>query len=159
MIFNNSGTFTKRGTEGTTSFNGNLLNNSGTVDVESGTLSLNAGFATQIETGIFNVASGATLDFASNIDTVSEGDVQFDTGTQFLGSRPRIYFGFGTITRQNKPLRRQLHDDRWRHAERSVHAYHHRGRSTGPAAISMGQVPLQWPAGPPSASPDRPPNP
>ena len=73
------------------------LNNSGTVDVDSGTLSLNAGFATQIETGIFNVASGSTLDFVSNVDGVSEGDVQFDTGTQFLGSG--LYeLDLGTIT-------------------------------------------------------------
>ena len=82
MIFNKlPGTFTKLGTVGTTSFIGNLLNNSGTVDVDSGTLSLNAGSATQIETGIFDVASGAELQFVSNIDTVNEGDVQFDTGT------------------------------------------------------------------------------
>ncbi len=86
VIFNNSGTFTKSGTSGTTSFIGNLLNNSGTVDVDSGTLSLNAAAATQIETGTFNVASGATLDFVSNIDTVSEGDVKLNAGTQLLGS-------------------------------------------------------------------------
>ena len=58
MIFNNSGTSTKSGTSGTTSFIGNLLNNSGTVDVDSGTLSLNAAAAIHIETGTFNVASG-----------------------------------------------------------------------------------------------------
>ena len=97
VIFNNSGTFTKSGTSGTTSFIGNILNNSGTVDVDSGTLSLNAGTATQIETGIFNVASGSTLDFVSNADGVSEGDVELSAGTQLQGSG--LYeLDLGTVT-------------------------------------------------------------
>ncbi len=97
VILNNSGTFTKSGTSGTTSFIGNILNNSGTVAVDSGTLSLNAGFATQVESGTFDVAPGAVLQFASNIDTLSEGDVQLDAGTQLLGSG--LYeLDLGTIT-------------------------------------------------------------
>jgi phage baseplate assembly protein gpV len=97
MIFNNSGTFTKSGTSGTTSFIGNSLNNSGTVDVDSGTLSLNAGSATQIETGILNVGSGAELQFVSNFDTVSEGHVELKQGTQLRGSG--LYeLDLGTIT-------------------------------------------------------------
>ena len=111
MILNNSGTFTKLGTAGTTSFIGNLLNNSGTVDVDSGTLSLNAASQTQIETGTFNVASGATLDFVSNIDTVSEGDVKLNAGTQLLGSG--LYeLDLDDDQRRHGPLRHQLHDDR-----------------------------------------------
>ena len=45
VIFNNNtnGVFTKSGTTGTTSFAGNLLNNSGTVNINSGTLTLSGG--------------------------------------------------------------------------------------------------------------------
>jgi fibronectin-binding autotransporter adhesin len=97
VIFNNSGTFTKSGTAGTTSFSGNILNNSGTVAIDSGTLSLDAGGATQIETGTFDVASGSTLDFVSNADGISEGDVDLKLGTQLKGSG--IYeLDLGTIT-------------------------------------------------------------
>ena len=84
--FNNTGTFTKSGTSGATAFEGNVLNNSGTVNIESGSLRLNAGFATQTETGIFNVAAGALLRFFSNVNGFSEGDFQLDAGTQLLGS-------------------------------------------------------------------------
>ena len=85
VIFNNSGTFTKSGTSGTTTFTDNILNNSGTVNVESGTLSLNAGSATQIETGTFNVASGSSLDI-ENYFGGSGGDVLLNSGTTFNGS-------------------------------------------------------------------------
>ncbi len=96
-IFDNSGTFTKAGTIGTTALSDDILNNSGTVDVDSGIMSLNAGSATQIETGTFDVASAATVDFVSNFDGVSEGDVELRTGTQLLGAG--LYeLDLGTIT-------------------------------------------------------------
>ncbi len=101
VIFNNSGIFTKSGTSGTTSFSDNILNNSGTVNVESGTLSLNAGSATQIETGTFNVASGSSLDI-ENYFGGSGGDVQLNEGTTFNGSG--LYeLDLGTLT-VNTPI-------------------------------------------------------
>ena len=64
--FNNSGTFTKSGGAGTTLVNGVLLfNNSGTVNVNSGTLNL-AGSGGSNSTGVFNVGSGATLQFSND---------------------------------------------------------------------------------------------
>jgi hypothetical protein len=60
--FRNAGTFTKSGTTGTTEFNyGVLFNNSGTVNVNGGTLKLDAGGTDSA--GSFAVTSGATLDF------------------------------------------------------------------------------------------------
>ena len=101
VIFNNSGTFTKSGTTGTTTFSGNLLNNSGTVNIDSGTVSLNAGSATQIETGTFNVASGASFEI-DNYFGGSGGPVLLNPGTTFNGSG--VYeLDLGTLT-VNTPI-------------------------------------------------------
>jgi hypothetical protein len=73
MIFNNAGTFTKSNTSGTTMFAGNVLNNSGTVQVQSGTLLLLNGGS---NTGTFNISSGATLFFDGGTETVSGPNAQ-----------------------------------------------------------------------------------
>ncbi len=86
VIFNNSGVFTVSGGDGTTAFDSDILNNSGTVLVDSGVLTLNGETATQVESGIFDVASGAEIGFISNIDGIGEGNVELNAGTQLLGS-------------------------------------------------------------------------
>jgi hypothetical protein len=81
VIFNNLGTFTKTspiGT-GTTAFPGNVLNNTGTVNITSGTLSLNPGSLTEAETSTFNVAGGAELDIAG-------GTTQLNAGLKLQGA-------------------------------------------------------------------------
>jgi hypothetical protein len=59
--FLNTGTFRKTTTTSTTSFDSILLNNSGLVDTESGTINI-AGGGTN--SGTFNVASGTVTSFA-----------------------------------------------------------------------------------------------
>ena len=97
MIFNNSGVFTVSGGDGTTAFDSDILNNSGTVFVDSGVLTLNGATATQVESGIFDVASGAEIGFISNIDGISEGNVELNAGTQLLGSGLYV-LDLGTVT-------------------------------------------------------------
>ncbi len=72
--FNNAGTFRKQGTGGTTTLTsyGFAFNNSGLLDVQSGTATI-AGS----EDGTFNTATGATLDLAGGT---------LDAGTQFTGT-------------------------------------------------------------------------
>jgi hypothetical protein len=86
VSFNNSGTFTKASPtgSGTTTFYVNALNNSGTVNVNSGTLSLEPGSTTQFESGTFNVASGARLDFAES--QLANATTQLNAGTKFQGT-------------------------------------------------------------------------
>ena len=75
--FNNQGIFTKSGGNGETSiFIG--FNNSGTVNVNSGTLSLGGN---GIHTGIFNIAAGRTLNFNSGTHVISAGASFTDTTT------------------------------------------------------------------------------
>jgi hypothetical protein len=87
--FNNMGTFTKSGTTGTTEFANVVFNNTGTMNVNSGTLQLDT--SGNDSSGAFKVASGATLHFAGGITTLasavdaasssSAGTVLFSAGT------------------------------------------------------------------------------
>src|SRR5262245_39104858 len=86
--FNNTGTFTKSTGAGPTAFN-IPFNNSGTVNVNSGTLVLNAGGG---GTGSFVLAPGKTLRFAGGTHELTAGAVmgagvvQFSGGTVNLGA-------------------------------------------------------------------------
>ena len=73
MTFNNSGTLAKTTGAGSDNFTG-VLNNTGTVSVLNGTLSLGGGGTSS---GIFSVASGAILELASNFT--------FNNGAQISG--------------------------------------------------------------------------
>ncbi len=75
LTLNNSGTLIKNTTSGQTFLRDATVNNSGTIDVETGMLSL--GFPGGSSTGTFNVASGATLIF---------GNYTFNPGTNFTGT-------------------------------------------------------------------------
>ncbi len=85
--FANAGTFNKSGA-GTTTDISALFDNTGTVNVDSGTLSLGGGASTG---GTFAVDSGATLRFCGGTHTINNtssitgaGDVRFNTATVTL---------------------------------------------------------------------------
>ena len=82
-VFDNEGVFN---VESNATFASVALNNSGTVNVQSGSLAVNAESATQVESGTFQVDSGAVLHFDSIYDGTSVGDVELNAGTQLLGS-------------------------------------------------------------------------
>ena len=94
-VFDNEGAFN---VESNAAFENVILNSSGTVNVQSGTLTANAGSGTQLESGVFDVASGAELLFASSVDGDGEGDVELNAGTQLLGSGLyELDLGFVTV--------------------------------------------------------------
>ncbi len=75
--FNNAGTFRKSAGGGTTPFNaGFAFINTGTLDVQSGTVSL-AGGGMNSAPGVFNTGSGKMLTFGASY--------AFNTGSQFTG--------------------------------------------------------------------------
>jgi hypothetical protein len=81
--FNNAGTFRKLDSSGTTTFTNIPFNNSGTVDVQTGTLSFGGGGDS---TGSFVVEDGATLVF-DGAQTLRAGSTVGGDGTvQFQGS-------------------------------------------------------------------------
>jgi len=97
---NNAGTFRKNGGTGITSIwcgssSGGGFNNTGTVDVQTGTLSIQT-YGTN--SGRFNVASGATLEFA--------GQYNLDPGTTLTGlGTTRVNGGVTLNTTINAPGR------------------------------------------------------
>jgi hypothetical protein len=82
--FNNAGTFRRSGPSGQHSFGAAFLN-TGTVDVETGTLSLGFGSS---QTGSFQVQRGATLAFPGGYNL---------TGTSAVGGDGTVDFGGGTV--------------------------------------------------------------
>lgn len=87
-VFNNVGTFIKQGVGPT-----NLsipFNNSGMVDVQTGTLGL---FSGGTHTGDFNIASGSLLElsgshsFAASVDVTGAGTLQVTNGTSSFSSQ------------------------------------------------------------------------
>ena len=86
--FDNSGTFTKSGGTGTTGFCPIPFNNSGTVKVSSGTLSLVNGQSTG---GSFAVAAGSTLDFSSGLGGI--GQYALDGNSSLTGAGTGSFSG------------------------------------------------------------------
>src|SRR3954452_18420151 len=78
QAFNNAGTFRKSVATGTTSVNNNGFNNSGTVDIQSGTFALISGGTS---TSVFNAASGATVLFNATTYTLGSGATLTGSGT------------------------------------------------------------------------------
>ncbi len=80
-IFTNAGTFTKQTTTGTTTVSV-TVNDTGTVNVQSGTLSLTEGVRSP---GLLTVASGATLNIPNGVNVLGEvggaGDVSLSGGS------------------------------------------------------------------------------
>jgi len=79
--FNNAGTFTKSGGTGTTTINA-FFNNTGTVNIGSGTLLITGGGGTH--SGLFNIAAGARLDLSSGTHLFTAGATITDTATSVL---------------------------------------------------------------------------
>ncbi|MGA2544702.1 MAG: hypothetical protein ABSG78_24395, partial [Verrucomicrobiota bacterium] len=75
--FVNTGTFCKTNSTGTTSFNSILLNNSGLVDAESGTIAINGGGT---NSGTFNAAANGVNNFITPY-TFNNGSTFTGTGT------------------------------------------------------------------------------
>ncbi|NEQ37415.1 MAG: hypothetical protein F6K40_14535 [Okeania sp. SIO3I5] len=88
-VFNNTGTVTKSAGNGTATFDGNF-DNSGTVDVQIGTVSLDGFSTNSTNTGTLNTAAGATLE-------VTRGTLTLNPGTNFTGTGLVRQSG-GTIT-------------------------------------------------------------
>jgi hypothetical protein len=83
--FSNAGTFRKTGTGSTTFGSGVSFNNTGTVDIQAGSLTLSAGTSS----GSVTVASGSTLNLSgytltSNSSISGAGSVAFTGGTSTL---------------------------------------------------------------------------
>jgi hypothetical protein len=77
-VFNNRGIFRKSAGGGTTAFAGNTtFNNTGTNDVQNGTMSI-AGGGSNTSPGVFNTTNGAAVNF--------NADYTFNDGTKFTGS-------------------------------------------------------------------------
>src|SRR5579883_2880918 len=75
--FANAGTFNKTGGTATATFSEDAFNNSGTVNVQSGTLSLAGGASS----GAFVIGSGTTLDFHTGTHTLGSGSSVSGAGT------------------------------------------------------------------------------
>jgi uncharacterized repeat protein (TIGR01451 family) len=82
QAFNNAGTFRKSVATGTTTINGNGINNSGTLDVQSGTVTLGSGGTS---TGIFNTAAAGTI-LVSSVYTLGSGATLTGTGNYQLAA-------------------------------------------------------------------------
>ena len=76
--FLNAGTLIKTGAGTTTAFSGVTFNNTGTVDVQSGALSLAAGGTSS---GAFTIGGAATLEFAGGVSTLTSPSSVTGTGT------------------------------------------------------------------------------
>ncbi len=94
MVFNNEGTFTKNGGAGTAIIGGVnngsstfSFNNSGTVQVNSGTLALESTGGTL--SGAFQIANGATLDFRSGFS----GTRTLAAGATYTGAGTLLFSG------------------------------------------------------------------
>jgi uncharacterized repeat protein (TIGR01451 family) len=82
QAFNNAGTFRKTIATGTTSINNGGFNNSGTVDIQSGTFNPISGGTS---TSVFNTASTGTFLFTNNSYTLGAGATLTGSGTFQVG--------------------------------------------------------------------------
>ena len=94
---NNAGTYNRNGL-GTTSTYQGIFNNTGTVNVNSGRMSVGGGAST----GTYTVASGATLEFASGTHNVNGGTLTNNGTLEVGGGTANLaaavsYAGTGTI--------------------------------------------------------------
>jgi uncharacterized repeat protein (TIGR01451 family) len=90
QAFNNAGTFRKTIATGTTTIQTNPFNNSGTVDIQSGTFNPSSGGTS---TAVLNAASGSTILFSNNTYTLNagatltgSGNFQINSGTLLVNA-------------------------------------------------------------------------
>ena len=112
--FINAGLFKKSAGTGTTTVQW-TLNNTGMVDVQSGTLSLTGGGTSP---GVFNVAAGATLAFAThtltNATFINAGTISFGSGIVDLTSARFSGAGLNDIAGATATLSGNNYGDRFR---------------------------------------------
>jgi hypothetical protein len=109
--FKNSGTLTKSTTTGTTNLYA-IFNNPSTVNVNSGTVSLNDGGG---DAGSFSIASGATLSFSGGVSQLGSSSTVSGAGT--------VDFAAGTTDMPRNVQHNQHHHRQRRHRELHRHAH------------------------------------
>jgi len=82
QAFNNQGTFRKSSSTGTTTINNNGFNNTGTLDIQSGTFSPSSGGTSS---GIINAASSGTFLLSTGTYTIGSGGTLTGTGNFQVG--------------------------------------------------------------------------
>ncbi|MDZ4401665.1 PEP-CTERM sorting domain-containing protein [Prosthecobacter sp.] len=93
--FNNAGTFTKSGGTGNTTLSGGLtFNNTGVVNVNSGTLLVNSSGS---HTGAFAIGTGSTIEFTTGTNHLNTGASITGAGTVKLTSG-HLYFNTAVAT-------------------------------------------------------------
>ena len=95
--FNNCGTFNKQ--SNTTTAVGTEFNNTGTVNVNAGTMLMNGGGT---NTGVFNIANGAKLEYRNGSHTLNNvttsGAGTFEISTENVGADATVAVNGGTHT-------------------------------------------------------------
>lgn len=94
LTFNNSGTFTKMTGAGTTELSA-VLHNTGTIDVQSGTVTARAGGS---NAGTINVASGATFEVNGGTFAFNAASQLHGAGTVLVSNGEATFAGAGTAT-------------------------------------------------------------
>ena len=90
-VFNNAGTVRKSAGGGTTTWAG-TLNNHGTLDVQTGTLSLTGG---GLSSGVFAGTAGALLEWTAGTHTVTNGAAFTGPGTRRIASGATLVVAAG----------------------------------------------------------------
>jgi hypothetical protein len=97
--FNNLGTFSKQ--SATTTTIGTAFNNTGTVNVNAGTLLLSS-IEASTSSGVYNIASGAKLEIRNGSHTLNnvttQGDGVFQISTENVGADASVVLNGGTHT-------------------------------------------------------------
>ena len=93
ITFNNAGLFKKSAGTGSTTTN-LYFNNTGVVQVQSGTLNLNYG---GVQSGTFDIAAGATLNFGGGTHSFSAASAITGGGTAMLGGATLVFAGDNSL--------------------------------------------------------------
>ncbi|MDH7502309.1 MAG: CARDB domain-containing protein, partial [Verrucomicrobiota bacterium] len=94
-VFNNAGIFRKTAATGTTTFSRVVFNNTGTMAVQAGTLSLTGGGT---GTGLYEVSGGATLDFGGGTHSLAPTSSITGGGTVNVSGGKVIHNGSYQVT-------------------------------------------------------------
>ncbi len=113
-VWNNYGTLTKTGGTNSLYFTATYVNNSGTIDLQSGILRLHAGTTTNLNGGVISLGAGAqlvnengnsfTLNPGSYFSAASANAFQIPSGTVYLRSSgltlPSLWISGGTLLQE-----------------------------------------------------------
>ena len=99
-VFNNIGIFNKQ--SNTTTVIGTAFNNSGTVNVNAGTMLMSSLDASTSTGGVYNIAGGAKLEFRNGSHTLNNvttaGAGTFEISTENVGADATVFVNGGTHT-------------------------------------------------------------